>query len=306
MNLELGIRNLELQMNLVIIANPAAGCGRAYKSVQSYVRRWPHPEWNVRIMTTRSRDHAGLLAQKLLDDPPDLLAVCGGDGTLNEIASRVPHPPFPVALIPAGTANVLARELGIPLNPVRAVQVALERTVRKVDLGKLGTGTRRFLFVAGIGFDAHVVASVRPKLKNTLGMAAYAAAVIGCLRHYSFPKFQVVADGRTFTATSCLACNATNYGGGLLFCPDADMTDGQLDILVIEGERRLRLARFLLNAWRGKAETGDWIHRLRARTVQVEGSAGVLVQADGELAGNLPLEISLSRSSFPLVIPSKI
>ncbi len=293
-------------MDLVIIANPAAGRGRAHRSVQRYVLRWPHPEWNVRIITTRGRDHAGSIARELLGAPPDLLAICGGDGTVNEIASSVPAPPFPVAIIPAGTANVLARELGIPLNPVRAVQIGLKRTVRKVDLGRLGAGMRRFLFVAGIGFDAQVVASLKPGLKNALGMAAYVAATAACLRSYSFPEFQVIADGRTFTATSCLACNATSYGGGLLFCPRADMSDGLLDILVIEGERRLRLARFLLNAWRGKPETGDWIHRLRVRTLRIEGSAGVPVQADGELAGILPLDISLSNSSFPLVIPSKI
>jgi len=293
-------------MNLVIIANPTAGRGRALKSVQSYVRRWPHPEWHVRIMTTRGRDHAGLLAHELLGDPPDLLAICGGDGTVNEIASSIPNPPFPIALIPAGTANVLARELGIPLNSVRALRIALERTVRKVDLGRLGEGMRRFLFVAGIGFDAHVVASMKPELKNIVGMAAYVAATAACLRSYSFPEFQVIVDGRTYTATSCLACNTTSYGGGLLFCPHADMSDGLLDILVIEGRRRLRLARFLLNAWRGKPVTADWIHRLRARTLRIEGSADVPVQADGELAGSLPLEISLSNSSFPLVIPPKI
>ena len=87
--------------------------------------------------------------RELLGAPPDLLALRGGDGTVNEIASSVPAPPFPVAIIPAGTANVLARELGIPLNPVRAVQIALKRTVRKLDLGRLGAGMRRFLFVAG-------------------------------------------------------------------------------------------------------------------------------------------------------------
>jgi diacylglycerol kinase (ATP) len=293
-------------MNLVIIANPAAGHGRAHKSVQKYVRRWPHPEWNARIMTTSGRDHAGLLARELLGDPPDLLAICGGDGTVNEIASSVPDPPFPVALIPAGTANVLARELEIPLNPVRALQIALKRNVRRVDLGRLGVGTRRFLFAAGIGFDAHVVASIRPEFKNTLGMATYFAATVACLRSYSFPEFHVIADGRTYTATSCLACNAKSYGGGLLFCPQADMSDGLLDILVIEGRHRLRLARFLLNAWRRKPETGDWIHRLRVRTLRIEGSADVPVQTDGELAGSLPLEISLSTSSFPLVIPPKI
>ncbi len=257
-------------------------------------------------MTTRGHDHAGLLAQELLGAPPDLLAICGGDGTVNEIASSVPAPPFPVALVPAGTANVLARELRIPLNPIRALQVGLQRTVRKVDLGRLGAGMRRFLFVAGIGFDAHVVASMKPGFKSALGIAAYVAATAACLRSYSFPEFQVIADGRTYTATSCLACNTKSYGGGLLFCPQADMSDGLLDVLVIEGQHRLRLARFLLNAWRGKPETGDWIHRLRVRALRIEGSANVPVQADGERTGSLPLEISLSNSSFPLVIPPKI
>jgi YegS/Rv2252/BmrU family lipid kinase len=290
-------------MRLVIIANPVAGGGRAYKQIQSYVRRWPHARWEVKILATRSRDEAGLLAQKLTRDPPDLLAICGGDGTLNEVASRIPNPPFPIALLPAGTANVVARELGIPLNPISALEIGLKRAVRRLDLGNLGAGTRRFLFVAGIGFDAYVVAKVHPGLKKKLGMAAYAAAIISCIRSYSFPEFQVAIEGRTYTATSCLACNAKSYGGGMLFCPEADMSDGLLDVLVLEGDRRLGLARFLFQAWRGKTESHDWVHRLRARSLQIEGDAAVLAQADGELAGGLPLKIGLANAAFPLVIP---
>jgi diacylglycerol kinase (ATP) len=291
-------------MRLVIIANPVAGGGRAYRSVQDYLRHRTHPDCKFEILTTRSRDHAGLLARELAADPPDLLAICGGDGTLNEVASHIPHPPFPVALLPAGTANVVARQMGIPLDPVRALQAVLrDRTVQTVDLGELGAGVRRFLFVAGIGFDAYVVAMVKPGLKKKLGMAAYGIAILGCLRSYSFPEFQVIADGRTYMATSCLACNARSYGGGLLFCPDADMGDGLLDILVLEGRRRLDLARFLLNAWLGKAEAGNWIHRFRARTLRLDGGESVLVQADGELAGGLPLDITLVGKAFPLVVP---
>ena len=290
-------------MKIVIIANPISGGGRAYHSIQSYVRNWKHSNWDVEILATRSRDHAGLLAQALLQNPPDLVAICGGDGTVNEVASRVPRPPFPVALLPAGTANVLARELGLPLDPIRALRVALSRVVRRVDLGELNGGIRRFLFVAGIGFDAFVVANVRPGLKRKLGMAAYAAAIVSCLRSYSFPEFQVVVDGRSHTATSCLACNSEGYGGGLLFCPGADMSDGLLDVLILEGNRRLALGCFLLRAWLGNAEVRGWIHRMRARVVQIEGGAGVLVQTDGELAGSLPLKIALIDRTFPLVVP---
>jgi diacylglycerol kinase family enzyme len=106
-------------MKLSIIANPVAGGGRAYKSIQNYARHWKPADWEVEILTTRERGHAGLLARELLQNPPDLLVICGGDGTVNEVATLVPEPPFPGGLIPSGTANVIAREVGLPLNPVR-------------------------------------------------------------------------------------------------------------------------------------------------------------------------------------------
>ncbi len=290
-------------MKLVIIANPVAGGGSAFKSIQSFAGQKVGPGWDVEILPTRGPRQAGSLARELLEDPPDLVGICGGDGTVNEVVSSVPAPPFPVAILPAGTANVVARELGIPLNPVRALRMALNRTVRRVDVGELGDAAQRFLFVAGIGFDAYVAAAVRPELKKRLGMAAYAVAIVECLRNYRFPEFRVVAGDREYKATSCLACNARSYGGGLLFCPDADMSDGLLDILVLEGRQRLGLARFLLKAWLGKPESGPGIHRFRSRTLRIEGNAGVFVQADGELAGRLPLDIGIRDKSFPLVIP---
>jgi len=294
-------------MKIAIIANPIAGGGRAYQSLRRYVGQWPHPEWEPELLLTNSCNHAGLLAQELLRCPPDLLAVCGGDGTVNEVASHVPNPPFPVAVLPAGTANVLARELGLPLDPVQALKIALGRAVRRVDLGELGPGSRRrFLFVAGIGFDAYAVSRTRLDLKKKIGMAAYVVAIVDCLLSYSFPEFKVVAGSRTFTATSCLACNAKSYGGGLLFCPGANMRDGLLDILVLQGKHRLRLVWFLLQAWFGKPKTGDWIHRLQAKALRIEGAEEALVQADGELVGRIPLDISLTDSVFPLVVPENL
>lgn len=293
-------------MRLVIIANPVSGRGRAYRLIREYIRCWPHPDWDVELLTTSGGGHAGALSETLLHDPPDLLGVCGGDGTLNEVACRIPNPPFPVAILPAGTANVVARELRLPLNPVRALQIALERQIRRVDLGDIAAGSRRFVFVAGIGFDAYVAATVRPALKKRLGMAAYAAAVAACLKTYPFPQFGVVADDREYRAVSCLACNARSYGGGLLFCPDADMSDGLLDILVLENAGRLRLAWFLLRAWLGAAAEAGWIHRLRTPRLQIEGPRDVLIQADGELSGRLPVEIGLIEKSFPLVIKSRL
>jgi diacylglycerol kinase (ATP) len=291
-------------MKLSIIANPVAGRGRAYKSIRRYLNHWDHPDWEVDLRTTRGRDHAGQLARELISSPPDLLVICGGDGTINEVASQITDPPFPVAIVPAGTANVIARELRLPRDPLRALRIGLKRVQRKIDLGLLGPGPRRrFLFVAGIGFDAYVVSQVNEKLKSKVGIAAYAFAVVRCLQSYSFPEFQVVTEGRTYTATSCIVANGRRYGGGLLFCPDADMCDGSFDILVLQGRRRLALAWFLLKAWLQMPEKNESIHRFRTDALRIEGPSGVYVQADGELVGGLPLEVTLARSAFPLVFP---
>ncbi len=291
-------------MKLVIIVNPIAGGGRSYSVIRRYIEQWPHSQWEVELLTTRADYRAGSLARELLGRPPDLLAVCGGDGTINEVASQIPHPPFPVAVLPAGTANVVAREMGLPLNPIRALQTALKLNVRQVDLGKLESESgRRFLFVAGIGFDADVVAKVQPKLKKKLGKAAFVITAIHSLRNYAFREFRVDVGNKTFSGTSCLVCNARSYGGGMLFCPNADMTDGLLDILILQGKRRVELAGFLLQALRGKAITRDWIHRIQARNLRVAGSSEVMVQTDGELAGRLPLDIAIDDRAFPLVIP---
>ncbi|MBN2321482.1 MAG: diacylglycerol kinase family lipid kinase [Acidobacteria bacterium] len=293
-----------MKMKAVIIANPKAGRGKAYSAVRRYVRDWKNRDWDVEILATEGPGHAGVMALELAENPPDLLAVCGGDGTVNEVASSISSPPFPVAVLPAGTANVIARELKLPLNPVRALDIGLKRSIRKVDLGELGPGARRrFVFVAGIGFDAYVAANVKSAWKTKFGMGAYAAEILRGLQTYPFREFQVVVNDQAYTATGCLAANAKSYGGGLRFCPQADMQDGLLDILIIQGRSRIKLARFLLRAWMGRPKRNNWTHRIRTDKLTVDGPAGIPVQADGESAGELPLQVSILPSTFPLVVP---
>lgn len=290
-------------MRLSIIANPISGGGRAFKRIKRLVKAWPYAGWEVELYPTRCAEHAGVLARELLDRPPDLLAVCGGDGTLSDVASSVPEPPFPVALIPAGTANVLARELGLPLDPIQSLEIALKRVVKHVDLGVLqGRKLQRFLLMAGIGFDAYVVSRIRPK-KRRLGLAAYYLATVRALLSYHFPEFRVVAQEEVLAATSCLVANARNYGGGLVFTPSADMRDGILDVLILQGKPRISHFRLLLSAWRGKPRIDSCIQYRRLKSLRIEGPRGVWVQADGELVGTLPLEVTLSQATYPLVVP---
>jgi diacylglycerol kinase (ATP) len=289
---------------LAIIANPISGGGRPFRKIRRYVQTWPHSAWNVEILPTNCPEHAGELAHELLQNPPDLLAVCGGDGTVNEVASRVPDPPFPVALLPAGTANVLARELGIPLDPLRALDIALRGTVRRLDIGVAkGRTVHRFLLMAGAGFDAYVVAKVRRGLKWRAGKLAFYVSALQSLSQYHFPQFEVGAEGETLSATTCVVANCRGYGGGLLLTPEADMSDGLLDVLVVQGRNRRRYLRLLMSAWLRKPQKFPWIQQRRARTVTIRGPRGPWVHVDGELMGTLPVEITALPSSFPLIVP---
>ncbi len=294
-------------MKITIIANPAAGRGRAYTILHRLTRHWPYNDWEYEFLSTRRPHDAGALAMEQLSNPPDVLAVCGGDGTLHEVATRVPDPPFPVALLPAGTANVLARDLGVPLNPRLALEVALKRVVRRVDLGSLDArATCPFLLMAGVGLDAYVASKVRPAVKKRLGIFAYVVSTLHSLATYPFREFQVSIGGQQFTATSCLIANTKGYGGGLVFTPTADMSDGLFDVLMLEGRPRLDYLRFLWNAWRGRAEAYPWVRHLRTSVLKVIGPRELLVQADGELIGTLPIEIGIKAQAFPLVVPGGV
>lgn len=292
-------------MRISIIANPRSGRGRAFSRVQGYVRNWPHRNWNVQVLTTRAPGHAAELARMLASHPPDLLAVCGGDGTVNEVANGIPDPPFPVAVLPAGTANVLARDVGIPLDPVEALEVALQGSVRRIDLCLLqGTHSRHFLLMAGAGFDAYVVARTSSALKDRFGIAAFYQSTLRCLATYGFPEFVLAIEGRSIRATTCVVANSRGYGGGLVLTPAADMTDGLLDIVAVEGRSRVNLALFALTALRGKPRSYPWVRYLRSRSLEIDGPAEVKVQVDGEQAGTLPAAVRLVAHSFPLVVPS--
>jgi diacylglycerol kinase family enzyme len=290
-------------VRLDIIANPIAGRGRVFKRLRKLLAAWPRSDWEVELHPTRCTGHAGALAAELLVRPPDLLAVCGGDGTLHEVVSSVPDPPFPVALIPAGTANVLAREIRLPRDPVRALEIALARTVGRVDLGVLrGRKTEHFLLMAGVGLDAHVVSRVRPNQRFS-GIAAYCLAAIRALLTYEFPEFRITAGDEILPATSCLISHVRGYGGGLVFTPEAGMTGGLFELLVLQGRSRMRYARLLVTALLGNPAPAPDQRRRRLSSLRIDGPRGVWVQADGELVGALPQEMSVAPASYPLVVP---
>jgi diacylglycerol kinase (ATP) len=293
-------------MKLAIIANPVSGRGRPFRKLERVLRNWPYPEWEVELHCTRGPEHAAAIAGELLADPPDRLAVCGGDGTLREVATGVPDPPFPVMLLPGGTANVLAHEIGLPFDPGRALEVGLRGKVRRMDLGRLQSRqVSRFVLFVGIGFDGYVNSRVRPRLKRKIGIAAYYLEAARGLLSCDFQQFEVITGHETLLATSCLAANSHSYGGRLALTPEADMCDGWFDLLVVQTRSRWDYFRMLWRAQLGRAPQYPWLQRRRVASLRIAGPRGIWIQADGEAAGTLPVEVSLEPAKFPLVVPGK-
>jgi diacylglycerol kinase (ATP) len=293
-----------MPMKLAIIANPVAGRGKAYRRLTALLEHWPDVNWEVELLTTRGPEHARELARALSVTRPDLLAVCGGDGTISEVACGLQAPSFPVAVLPAGTANVLAREFGISHDPRRALEQALRGKPAWIDSVTLyGRPSRRFLLMAGVGFDAKVVARTRPLLKARIGMAAYVISILSEILRYPFHEFRVITESGSYSATSCIISNCRFYGSGMIFSPNANPRDGELDLVLLEGNNRLAYLSFLISAQLRRPRDGPQVKRCRSRAVRIEGPRGIWVQADGELVGTLPVEMEIFPSSFPLVLP---
>src|SRR3712207_338679 len=181
----------------------------------------------VEVMNTEHPDHATELATLAGDR---LVVAAGGDGTVNEVINGLEENAT-LGILPLGTANVLARELGLPLDVGQACQRILNGERTRVDIGVATNREgveRRFACMAGVGFDAHVVRAVTPRLKNYLGTHAFALTAFRVLFGKEFPPVHVVHDGTTHVVRFAIVANAHHYGGGLWGAPCGRLTRGRI------------------------------------------------------------------------------
>ncbi len=232
------------------------------------------------IVYTRSIEHAGQTAASLSANPACLVAACGGDGTIHTIQNHL-TPGAVLGIIPAGTANVIARELGIPASMRDAAKLLLTGAVQKADLGVCNN--RRFIFVAGIGFDAEVAGAVPPLLKKLFGRYAYHLTGLHHFLGYAPPELQITANGQTHRGRFAIVANMRRYGGELFFAPEARYDDGILDMVLVTKFNTHTMLR-LLNFARGNGVfPADGVIRISSDSFRVKSSLPVPYELDGEV-----------------------
>jgi diacylglycerol kinase family enzyme len=264
------------------------------------------------LLATERPGHAAELVEGGLSSGPDLVAVAGGDGTVAEAAGALVGSDVPLAILPAGTTNVVAREFGLGKDPEEA-EANLVSTVTRT-LTTWPSAGRTSLIGTGVGFDARVMANVNPTLKRLFGRAGFSYTATLEWYRYEFPPIEVTgvdAEGNPFTrqATFVLSANTRRYGGDAVLSPFADPDDDLLDLVLFTSKDRGDLFQFyrLLPDGRARQLGVRGVTRFPVRSFTARSLAGyeLEVQVDGDGAGSTPVTVGPAAGKVRLLVPSR-
>ena len=263
---------------------------------------------NLTVSPTTGPATAGAIACSEIRRGADLIIAAGGDGTINEVAEGMVHSEVPLAILPAGTANVLAMEMKLGARLERAAARLEDCRPHRISVGHLradgGRLCRHFLLMAGIGLDAHVVHRVDRRLKARTGKFAYWVAGWSLLGR-RLEQFQVEADGRAFECSFALASKVRNYGGDFEIARQVSLFDDEFEVVLFEGSSSFHYIPYFIGLAVNRVEgmKGVTVLRVRHLSLSPAGDDPVYVQVDGEAAGELPAEIRLVPQALTLLVP---
>jgi len=257
-------------------AGPAAARARA-KIALAVVDQHGDP---AEVFVTEGVGHARQLAKAAVGRGARLVMAWGGDGTINEIASALAFDETPLGIIPAGSGNGLARELGVHPRPERAIADALAAEPRPMDLGEIGG--RLFANTAGVGFDAHIASCFA--LSRRRGFLGYAGITARALTSYAPATYRITTDTESVEVRAVVVtiANSAQFGNGALIAPGAKVDDGLLDLVVIEERSRL------MTVWQVPRLFTGTVHRVRGCTIRqiqrvtIETEDPMTFHVDGE------------------------
>lgn len=291
-----------------LIVNPASGGVRGeadlalLRETAAWLSRHGMP---TEVRLTATPGDATRLAAEAVRKRMDMVVAVGGDGTLNDVIQALAEHDTALGVLPMGTVNVWAREMGIPMELAAAREVLLHGVRRRVDLGL--AGRRYFLLMAGVGFDAEVARRVdRGRLKRLgLKLLHYIAAA-GVMSVTQPPtRVWVQYDGkrRTYNALMILVGNTRLYGGALSFANRAVADDGRLDLVVVENGGLLYRLGVLGRAVLRRDSLGPRVRYAQARVIRMLSEVPLPVQVDGEVIGTLPMTFTAAASALTVVVP---
>ena len=262
----------------------------------------------VTVAPTTGPGTAGGIAREHIARGAGLIIAAGGDGTINEVVEGMIHSRVPLAILPAGTANVLAMEMKLGSRLEHAAQRLEECRPQRIPVGRLtcdnGRVERHFMLMAGIGLDAHIVYNVNATIKARVGKLAYWLAGWSLLGK-RLGQFTVEAGGKRMECSFALIAKVRNYGGDFEIARTVTIVDDEFELVLLKGRNTLRYVKYfagmLLNNLAGMK--GASVLRSDRVSVSGPGDARIYIQIDGECAGHLPAEVRIVPDALTLLIP---
>ncbi len=289
---------------IVLISNPTARTSTIEKvrRATAYLQK---RGFETKLLFTERRGHAEELAREAAKTVPRLIIAAGGDGTINEALNGMVMSDTPLAILPLGTTNVLARELSIPDSVEGAIERAIGGQVRTASLGRIESLVNRipvlrhFCLMAGVGFDAKAVYDVNSTLKKVSGEGAYILSGISNLIHYYPSELVFSVDGKQHTGYAAIIGKSSRYGGSFKITPDADLLDPHFYICIFKGKNRADLLRYAAGVIKGTHLQQKDIVYLKASQISITGNAHI--QIDGDHFGSTPATITIVKNALKIV-----
>ena len=308
-------------MHIVVIANPVSSRGGGLKKRELLIRSLDtataglEGQVTYQIIETKTpgqavqtgslvQGSAGDLAHRAAAEGTDIVAAAGGDGTVGEVANGLVGTNAILGVLPMGTGNDFARTLGIGTDLQLAANALVRGYSCEVDLGKISNGGY-FINVAGCGFDAEVATRVNQGFRWVHGTMAYVVAVLQTLIRFRPTRISLVMDGasREEIVMLCAIANAKTYGGGMRVAPDADISDGLFDIVLVGNVSRFEFLRAFPSVFKGTHISHPKVQVFRASKVSISSLATMAALADGEEIGNTPVEFQIIPRAIKVICP---
>lgn len=295
--------NITRNRKITIIFNPVAG-NRRDALLHDVVSTLDQRGWQVSVVGTTGPGNATLVAANAATNCVDAIIAAGGDGTINEVVSGVAGTDIPVGIIPMGTANVLALELGLPRRAAAIAEIISAGATRRLHLARVNG--RRFMLMVGAGFDGEVVHAISPGMKRRWGKYAFVIEGLRAILANPAQSLTVRADGVQHPAAWAVVTNIAHYGGPYVLLPNADPGEAVLTAILFRKAGRIAMCSNLLRIGLGIAAKANAVSVIRATSFEISGPSGVIVpvQVDGDAAGALPLRIDVTDQVIRVLAPA--
>lgn len=297
-------------MNARVVYNPSAGMRTAREQLQVAAALLRGRGWSVEEVETSRPGEAKTLARAAAESGLDVVVAVGGDGTVNEVANGLVDSTTALGVLPLGTANVWAKEMGLPLGDVRAAaELLADSRLRVIDVGQVSGPSieqRIFILWCGVGLDAAITRDIEPQreLKRRLGALMFWLVGIREAFSYRGQRVTMKVDGRRMRQRIilALASNAQLYGGIVRIAPYARLDDGILNVVVFKGTGFATTALHLIRVFLGRHLQDPQVEVIRTNCITIEGN-NLPVHVDAEPIGFAPVEIRLRPRVLRVLVP---